>query len=161
MYTSFSQKYLKLCHKKHGRETLFIKKNAVLIKGLFFFFSSLIIFKFISGCGGSSSLHWLFSPCSEQGLWIMYIKYINLAGACLETGVLTLLVLVSAQHSMSSLFSAVLIWFCCTWTFSGCSQQELLSNCCVQASHCCSYSCCRTQALEHRLNTCVAQACCS
>ena len=91
----------------------------------------------------------------------MYIKYINLAGACLETGVLTLLVLVSAQHSMSSLFSAVLIWFCCTWTFSGCSQQELLSNCCVKASHCCSYSCCRTQALEHRLNTCVAQACCS
>ena len=50
---------------------------------------------------------------------------------------------------------------CCTWTFSHCSQQELLSRCCVQASHCCSYSCCRTQALEHRLSTCVAQACCS
>ena len=123
--------------------------------------SLFIIFKFISGCGGSSLLHWLFSPCSEQGLWILYIKYLNLAGACLETGVLMLLVLVSAQHSMSFLFPAVLICFCCTWTFSHCSQQELLSRCCVQASHCCSYSCCRTQALEHRLSTCVAQACCS
>ena len=125
------------------------------------FFFSLIIIKCIFGCGGSSLLHWLFSPCSERGLWILYIKYIHLAGACLETGVLTPLVLVSAQHSMSSLFPAVLIWFCCTWTFSSCSQQELLSSCCVKASHCCSYSCCRTQALEDKLSTCVAQACCS
>ena len=36
--------------------------------------------------------------------------------------------------------------FCCTWTFSSCSKQELLSSCYVQASHCCSYSCCRAQA---------------
>ena len=35
MYTSFSQKYLKLCHHKHGIETFFIK-NAVLGEGLFF-----------------------------------------------------------------------------------------------------------------------------
>ena len=35
---------------------------------------------------------------------LLYIKYINLAGACLETGMLTLLVLVSAQHSMYFLF---------------------------------------------------------
>ena len=125
------------------------------------FFFSLIIIKCIFGCGGSSLLHWLFSPCSEQGLWILYIKYINLAGASLDTGGLTPLVLVSAQHSMSSLFPAVLIWFCCTWTFSSCSQQELLSSCCVQPSHWCSYFCCRAQTLEHRLSTCVAQACCS
>ena len=49
-------------------------------------------------------------------------------------------------------FLAMLIWFCCMWTFS---------SCCVQASHCCSYSCCRAQAFEYRLSTCVAQACCS
>ena len=79
----------------------------------------------------------------------------------MQTGVLTLLVLVSAQYSMSFLFQAVLICFCCTWTFSSWSPQELLSSCYVQASHCISYSCCRTQAFEHRLSTCVAQACCS
>ena len=28
---------------------------------------------------------------------------------------------------------------------------------CVQASHCCGYCCCRAQALERRLSTCVAR----
>ena len=44
------------------------------------------------------------------------------------------------------LFPTVLSLFCCTWTFSSCSKQELLSSCYVQSSHCCSYSCCRAQA---------------
>ena len=29
---------------------------------------------------------------------------------------------------------------------------------CVQTSHCWGYCCCRAQALEHRLSTCVARA---
>ena len=44
MYTSFSQKYLKLCHHKHGTEILFIKNNVVLITGNFFSFNNFLTF---------------------------------------------------------------------------------------------------------------------
>ena len=67
----------------------------------------------------------------------------------------------STTFNIFIFFLAMLIWFCCTWTFSSWSQQELLSRCCVQASHCCSYSCCRMQALKHRLSTSVIHACSS
>ena len=55
--------------------------------------------------------------------------------------------------------------------FSSCSKQGLLSSCGVQASHCGGFSCCRAWTpghqrfsscgslpLEHRLNSCGAQA---
>ena len=37
------------------------------------------------------------------------------------------------------------------------SRNDFLITC-VPAFHCCGYSCCRAQALEHRLSTCVAWA---
>ena len=98
---------------------------------------------------------WLFSPCGEQGLYILYIKYINVAG-WLETGILSLL------------FWSVQITQC-LFSF-GCAepflphvgflwvQQAGTTLIAVLASHCCSSSCCRAHALEHRLSTCVARA---
>ena len=35
---------------------------------------------------------------------------------------------------------------CRTWAFSGCSEQERLSGCRVQVSHCDGFSCCGPQA---------------
>ena len=43
---------------------------------------------------------------------------------------------------------------CCAWAFSSCGEQGLLSSCGAQASHCGGFSCCRVQALEHRLQCC-------
>ena len=63
------------------------------------------------GSARSSLLCWLFSLLCEQGLWILYIKYINLAGAWLGTGVLLLLVLVSPQHSIIFFFF-FFFWLC-------------------------------------------------
>ena len=37
---------------------------------------------------------------------------------------------------------------CCVPAFSSQDEQRLLSNCSMQASHCCGFSCCRAQALE-------------
>ena len=39
----------------------------------------------------------------------------------------------------------------CRFSFSSCGEQGLLSSCSVWASLCCGFSCCRAQALEHRL----------
>ena len=62
--------------------------------------------------------------------------------------------------------SAFLLWF-----FSSCREQDLLSSCGAQTSHCSGWSCCRARALghpgssscgswalEHRLNSCGAWA---
>ena len=62
------------------------------------------------------------------------------------------------------------IWvFVAMWLFSSCIERGLPSSCCVQASHCSGFSCCKTralgctgissccsQALGHRLNNCGA-----
>ena len=104
---------------------------------------------------GSSLCSCLLSPCGKQGLYILYIKYINVAG-WLETGILSLL------------FWSVQIPQC-LFSF-GCAepflphvgflwvQQAGTTLIAVLASHCCSSSCCRAHALEHRLSTCVARA---
>ena len=47
------------------------------------------------------------------------------------------------------LFLIALGLCCCSRTFSSCGEQELLSSCGVQASHCSVFSCCRAQALGH------------
>ena len=39
-------------------------------------------------------------------------------------------------------FLAVLGLCCCTWAFSNCGEQELISSCGAQASHCVGFSCC-------------------
>ena len=53
------------------------------------------------------------------------------------------------------LFLGVLGLRSCTQTFSSSRDWELLSSCCIQASHCSDFSCCGTQALERtRLCNC-------
>ena len=60
---------------------------------------------------------------------------------------------------------------CCVWAFSGCGVWELLSRCGAWASHRGGFFCCRaralgcagfgvcgSQALDHRLSICGAQA---
>ena len=63
-------------------------------------------------------------------------------------------------------------WMCfCTWAFSSCGEQKLLSSCSTRASQCGGYPCCGARALgsvgfsscssqsvEHRLNSCGAWA---
>ena len=39
---------------------------------------------------------------------------------------------------------------CCSWAFSSCGEQGLLSSFGARASHCSGFSCCRAQALGHR-----------
>ena len=46
------------------------------------------------------------------------------------------------------LFLVMLGLCCCTWAFSSCSEQRLLSSFCAWASHCNGFSCCRNCALE-------------
>ena len=43
-------------------------------------------------------------------------------------------------------FLAVLGLHCCTWVFSSCGEQELLSRCSAWASLCSGFSCCGAQA---------------
>ena len=43
---------------------------------------------------------------------------------------------------------------CCMPAFSSSGKPRLLSICCVRASHCSGFSCCRAQALECRLSSC-------
>ena len=38
---------------------------------------------------------------------------------------------------------------CCTWAFSSCDEQGLLSSCSAWASHCGGFSCCGARALGH------------
>ena len=45
------------------------------------------------------------------------------------------------------LFLAALGFCCCMWAFSGCWEQRLFSVCCVQASPCSGFSCCKAWAL--------------
>ena len=45
------------------------------------------------------------------------------------------------QHFCIHLSLAVLGLCCCTWAFSGCSEQGLLSSCRAWASHCGGFSC--------------------
>ena len=76
----------------------------------------------------------------------------------------------------------IYFWLCCVfiaaWTFSSCGKWGLLFSCCVQASPCSGFSCCRVwalghvdfsgcsmwaqrmqlQGLEHRLSSCDAWA---
>ena len=47
------------------------------------------------------------------------------------------------------LFLAVLGLRCCTWAFSSCDEQGLLSSCSAWASHCGGFSCCGARALGH------------
>ena len=56
------------------------------------------------------------------------------------------------------LLFAALDLCCCTRHFSSCSEQGLLSNCSVQASHCGGFSCCGAQAVDNRLSSCVSLA---
>ena len=67
------------------------------------------------------------------------------------------------------LFLAALGLCCCAQAFSSCSKQGLLSNCGVWASHCRGFSWCEAQTLgcfsscgsqapEHGLSNCGAQA---
>ena len=87
-------------------------------------FFSLIIFK-IYFCYAKSSLCWVLSLFAAIGLWILHR---NLAGVCLETGVLMLL-LVSPEDSMPFCFGGCAEpIFCCTWDFSSCSKQKWLSS---------------------------------
>ena len=55
-------------------------------------------------------------------------------------------------------FLAALGLCCCARAFSSCGEQGLLFSCGVRASHCGVLSCCRAQALEHRLSSCGAWA---
>ena len=55
-------------------------------------------------------------------------------------------------------FLAALGLRCCARAFSSCGEQGLLFSCGVRASHCGVLSCCRAQALEHRLSSCGAWA---
>ena len=47
------------------------------------------------------------------------------------------------------LFLAALGLCCCTWAFSSCGEQDLLSSCRAWASHCSGFSCSRARALGH------------
>ena len=49
--------------------------------------------------------------------------------------------------SFISLFLTALGFCCCVWAFSGCWDQGLFSICCVQASHCSGFPCCKAWAL--------------
>ena len=46
-----------------------------------------------------------------------------------------------------NLFWAALCLCCCAWAFPSCWGWGLLSVCCVQASHCSGFSCCKAWAL--------------
>ena len=56
----------------------------------------------------------------------------------------------------------IYFWLCwvfvAVWAFSSCGEQGLLSSCGAQASPCHGFSYCGDQALEHRLNSYIAQA---
>ena len=51
---------------------------------------------------------------------------------------------------------AVLGLCCCSRAFSSCIQQELLSSCGAQASHCGGFSCCGARALGRWASVVVA-----
>ena len=62
------------------------------------------------------------------------------------------------------LFLSVVDLCCCTWAFSSCGKQVLLSSCSIRISHCVGFFCCRAWALgtwasvvvAHRLSCSVA-----
>ena len=74
-------------------------------------------------------------------------------------------------HLFMYLFLAVLGLHCCTWLFSSCSEQGLLSSCDAQASHLVaslvdrtaaghmSFSTCGSRALGYRLDHCGLNSC--
>ena len=144
----FSYKYLKLRHHKHGTETL-KKKSSFLIK---LFFLSLVIFKIhfwlcqVFNVLASSSF------CSNRAM--------N-SPEKLSRG------MVGDWHFDASFGQSrglSLFFFGCAeplFAARGLSlavarRSEFLLTC-VQASHFCGYCCCRAQALERRLSTCVAR----
>ena len=144
---------MKLCHHEHGTETVSIKKNAVLITGNFFLFNNFKIYFW---------LFWVFTVLlaflSFWRAWaINPVHKIHKRGWCL----------VGDWHSESPFWSVQITQ--CLFSF-GCVepflphvgflwlQQAGTTLIAMLASHCCRYSCCRAQALEHRLSTCVARA---
>ena len=60
----------------------------------------------------------------------------------------------SSPHFLKIIIYLILIALglhCCTWAFSSCSKQRLLSNCGVQASHCGGFFCCKHSLQVHGL----------
>ena len=100
-----------------------------------------------------SSSCWLLSLFAAIGLSIVQR---NLAGVWLETGILMLL-LVSPEDSVFFFFGCAEPLFAARALSLAVARRSDFLVTCVQASHCCGYCCCRAQALERRLSTCVAR----
>ena len=74
--------------------------------------------------------------------------YVCVLCVCMSCIILCSFVLIKPYHWILFIYLlAALGLGCYVWAFSNYGEWRLLSHCSVQASHCCSFSCCGAQAL--------------
>ena len=106
------------------------------------------------------------SSLSTLSLCHSLYHHISLSATTMKTGTVLsknhdlgfthIIRIISQLKVRNSLKKKFFLKFLSGWVFV--SVHGLLSSCCVKASRCCGFSCCRAQALEPRRHSCGAQA---